>query len=335
MKNQRLAYLFKKHIEKSCTEQERAELAFLLGSAENTEDLKSLIDGEWGNFNEIVVMDQARSESIFEKIISRQEDKKRPAGLARRSFWWVAAAAVALFLIRIIPNDAYVTSPAVSLPLSETIVSGENSRFVVLPDGSKVTLNRETSLTFNTGLSGNTREVILQGEAYFDIAHDTLRPFLVRADAIDITVLGTAFNVKAYESDKNIIVTVNRGKVRVSRERDALATLLPDQQITFDKTKASAHAQQTDAQAAIGWQRKYFIFDDVRMSDAAMELEARFGKKLVFTDENIAHCHFSGTFLREESLEQILQVLCAFNNAHYTIREDIIFIKGEGCQATN
>src|SRR5688572_8298430 len=106
-------------------------------------------------------------------------------------------------------------------------------QFLRLPDGSTVLLNEGSKLEYPITFSGDTREVFLQGEGYFDIQHNPSKPFVVKTANVTTTVLGTAFNVKAFPSEKHITVTVTRGKVKVSKDEKVLGVITHDQQITI------------------------------------------------------------------------------------------------------
>lgn len=329
MTNQRLTDLFRKYTSNSCSPEERKELIALIQQEENAEELEKLLDNEWNEKPEELQLNPTRAEYIFNKVVSNAPQKRKLS--IHRSIWWSAAASILLLIAWGISTRTLQSTNLISKPSTETLVSGNSNRFFILPDGSKVTLNNETQLIIENGLEGKTREVTLKGEAYFDIAEDPSRPFIVHTDSINVTVLGTAFNVKAYHKD-DISVTVNRGKVRVSKLENPLATLLPNQQFVLYKSGKSNFEKQLDANVATQWQHKELIFDDVPMSEAAMVLEARFGKKIIFTNKQVAACHFSSTFLKDEKLEQILEVLCAFNNANYQLKNDEIIIDGSGCE---
>lgn len=145
-------------------------------------------------------------------------EKNHTLPFARHWFWKVAAA----ILILIIPvNYVFFQGETVQeqAPISKQIVkenpTGQKSQ-IHLPDGSSVWLNAESSIVFDQHLFGSTREVTLFGEAYFDVKRDTLSPFVVHIGDLSVAVLGTEFNVSAYNEDSEITIALVHGSVKVN-----------------------------------------------------------------------------------------------------------------------
>ena len=247
--------------------------------------------------------------------------------------WWkgmvAAAAAIAIFF------SLFLGWPTVRgwFGRDELVaMQVTQKRQINLSDGSTVYINAGSEFKYPKSFDGKTREVYLSGEAYFDIRHDASKPFIVRTGKIITTVLGTAFNINALKSSGKIIVTVTRGKVSVSDEKKVLGYITPNEQITYN-TKTSEHIQKTvNASEVVSWQQSDLHFDDMRFADAAKILEQKFGVQIVFANDKIKECRFSGTALDGKNINQILKVLCAFNNATYHYRADqTIVIDGSGC----
>ena len=192
--------------------------------------------------------------------------------------------------------------------------------FIVLPDGSRVILSYGSKLNYASSFVGLAkREVYLTGEAYFDIKHNNLKPFIVHTGKVETTVLGTAFDVKAVPGDKTITVTVTRGRVKVSDDHRLLGIIIPNQQITFDKQRSVSAQSSINAANYVTWTAKDDLyFEDVTFSEAAKVLEDRFKVKILFTDQFIQSKHFTSTFDKSASLDQALKSICEFNDAFYS-----------------
>jgi len=192
--------------------------------------------------------------------------------------------------------------------------------FIVLPDGSRVILSYGSKLNYASSFDGLAkREVYLTGEAYFDIKHDNLKPFIVHTGTVETTVLGTAFDVKAALNDKIITVTVTRGRVKVGDNHRLFGIITPNQQITFDKQKSVSTQNNVNAKNYVVWTAKDDLyFEDVTVSEAAKILEDRFKVKILFTDQFIQSKHFTSTFNKSASLDQTLKSICEFNDAFYS-----------------
>jgi len=242
------------------------------------------------------------------------------------------AASIAVFFIlymawpalydKITPNSL----TTLQVPINQT-------RQIILSDGSRIWVNAGSELKYPQSFDGKIREVFLTGEAYFDIHHDTAKPFIVHTGSLITTVLGTAFNIKALKPAEAVIVTVTRGKVSVANGTQLLGYLTPNRQLTFDKLNQQSFQKVVNANEVIAWQREGEIhFDDITFGEAANQLEQRFKVSISFKTEKVKNCRFSGTALQGKNLEQILKIICAFNNASYYRNQDgNIIVEGQGC----
>ena len=121
--------------------------------------------------------------------------------------------------------------------LTKKFTERKEQRYLLLPDSTQVWLNAASSLEFPDKFKGNKREVFLTGEAFFDVKHADNSPFLIHTKNVTTTVVGTAFNIRAYPDQKMITVSVSRGKVKVSRNDQLIATLTKGQQVKVNNTK--------------------------------------------------------------------------------------------------
>lgn len=192
--------------------------------------------------------------------------------------------------------------------------------FLVLSDGSRVILSYGSKLRYASSFDGLAkREVYLTGEAFFDIKHNNLKPFIVHTGKIQTTVLGTAFDVKAVPGDKTITVTVTRGKVKVSNNDRLLGIIVPNQQITFNRQKSVSTQANIDAKNYTIWTAlDDLYFEDVTFGEAAKVLEDRFKVKILFADQSTQSKHFTSKFNKSASLDQALKSICEFNDAVYS-----------------
>jgi ferric-dicitrate binding protein FerR (iron transport regulator) len=264
---------------------------------------------------------------------SKNTGKVVPMASGRNKWWRVAAAAAAVvFAISI-----YVLSPPVQYnnngELAAVNVPANELKHITLADGSIIRVNEGSKLQYPTSFNGNTREVYLSGEAYFDVAHDPSKPFIIHTGKVITTVLGTAFNIKADEKSQTVIVTVTRGKVRVSDGEKPVAILTPDQQVRFNLLNNEVTKSHVDALSIIAWQNRDLRFDNTTLVEAASILKQQFNVDISFANDKLKDCRFTGSARAGEDLESILKAICAFNNAVYrkTPNGNII-IEGPGCE---
>jgi ferric-dicitrate binding protein FerR (iron transport regulator) len=145
--------------------------------------------------------------------------------------------------------------------------------------------------------------------------------------------LGTAFNVKAYPDQKEITVTVTRGKVKVSNSEKTIGVITPNESIAVNLNNNTYNQKKVNAEKAVEWKKEYLVFDDISMEDAATLIESKYHVNISFANEATRHCRISATFLNNERLEQVLSVVTTIIDANYTIQpNDQVIIKGEGCK---
>jgi ferric-dicitrate binding protein FerR (iron transport regulator) len=232
---------------------------------------------------------------------------------------WMQRFSIAAVLLVLLSTGLYFLNIA---PATKAIIAknepAKSQRLLRLADGSTVIVSAGSKLNYPSSFDGlNKREVFLEGEAYFDIKHDASKPFMIHTDKITTTVLGTAFNIKAWPADADITVTVTRGKVKVDEQQKLLGFITPNEQIVYNKAEGSSSHRVLDAPVQLAWKEQDLLIDDVTVGEAAELLQERFKVKIKITDEQIRTKRFTTTFLKGESLDKILKSLCAFNGAVY------------------
>lgn len=186
---------------------------------------------------------------------------------------------------------------------------------VILPDGSEVWLNAESTIEFPSAFTGAERRVSLKGEAYFKVARNESQPFIVSTDKVAVKVLGTEFNLKNYK-EETLHVSLVKGKVEVLQGEDggAATTLKPGQDAWMDDS-GSMHVREIDTYAVTQWIRGFFYFDDTALVDILRELSRWYNCGVVFNNRSRmeTRLHFSAS--REAELGQTIEnlnKLCKF-----------------------
>ncbi|MFD2286725.1 DUF4974 domain-containing protein [Pedobacter petrophilus] len=342
MEQERSAYLFDKYVSKTCSPAEFKEFMAIVRNADNDTVLNLVMDNFWNQSQEAEVS-QAKADLILNRVLSRKA--KRNQKMPNLSIQWLGWAAAILVICgaTFFFNNKAKTSATITAKTSTkvekhdelvkllTVKTGNEHQKVTLPDGSTVILNNNSSISYPK-VFGRERTVILKGEGYFDIRHDIKRSFTVHTGKLITTVLGTAFNIKAYERDHEISVTVTRGKVSVLDSNAVLAVLTPNQQIVFNKKDKQANLARVVARNTVQWQESDIFFDDTSLDEAAQVLSKRFNTTITVDHKDSKRCRFTATFLKGESLDEILKIICSYNNAQYQTNAGGITIKGEGCE---
>lgn len=183
---------------------------------------------------------------------------------------------------------------------------GEKKQFL-LPDGSAVVLNSCSQLSYPVKfVNCRQREVKLQGEAYFDVAKDAAKPFIVATGYFDVRVLGTAFNVKSYETDDLVAVDVERGKVKVEMQ-GASVQLTAKEQMTVNTLSGDFNKQKNYSEAAV-WRKGWLRFNHTPIRDVVRELERVYNCRIIFSEGQEFNNLISGEH-DNQSLESVLQSL--------------------------
>ncbi|GAB3322138.1 FecR family protein [Larkinella ripae] len=288
----------------------------------------------------------------------RETDSETPVvPLGQRGWWrWTVAASVLLLGIStwfyqnrqptVVPGSyEYLTKTTATLPLTEKVNTGNKAMNILLGDGSVVTLNPNSRLSYPHPFTTHTRTVYLSGEAFFDVVKNPAKPFLIYANRTVTKVLGTSFLVRAYCKEKDVTVMVKTGRVSVYSQNDyekAQQTglrriegvvLTPNQQMTYNLQEHRLVKAVVEKPAALIVNRpsREQEFEDAPVAKVFSSLERTYGVKLLFDEEAMAACLVNVTF-NEENLMERLEVICQTIGASYEVLDGQIVITSKGCQ---
>jgi ferric-dicitrate binding protein FerR (iron transport regulator) len=181
---------------------------------------------------------------------------------------------------------------------------------VILPDSSVATLNRGSTLAYETDYNKNMRKVSLEGEAFFDVRPDAEKAFIVSTDKVEVKVLGTVFNVSAYPENGEVITSLISGSVQLGNgEAEPICHLQPGQSAVYDKETAEIEIDYYDQEYVIGWITGKLLFRKKTFSDICKELEKKFNCTIEVKNEEIHKKLFTGKFLNGETLPEILSII--------------------------
>lgn len=251
---------------------------------------------------------------------------------ARRWTVWRVAASVAVLLGLGWLGYRLAFQPIPAVPPVE-VASGNAPREVTLPDGSRVTLNRASRLRYAAEFGGETRLVVLTGEAFFDVKRNPGKPFVIDARGTEVRVLGTSFNVNA--ATPNVTVTVATGTVRFSgkseKNRRSGVILTKAETATF-RAEADTILKGNRANPnALAYKTRVLLFEATPLSEVVEALNHTYGANLTL-DRALRACPLTATF-DNEPLDTILGVLADTYRLRIVRSADgRIAIEGEGCQ---
>lgn len=231
----------------------------------------------------------------------------------------VLAAAVILFVCMLWSRPSENAAPEIFEIVAER---GQKSS-VTLPDGSRVMINSASTISYTSDYNVKERNVFLSGEAYFDVASNADIPFVVHADKVSVTALGTEFNVKAYAEDPYVVTTLVEGSVRTEAGTQ-YELLTRAQEASYNKEADVLLAYDVkDISRAVPWIRNELLFENESLADIAVTLERMYNVTIVFEDEAAKGYSYTG-LIRNNSLQNVLELISSTSPVGYKMNSGII-----------
>jgi ferric-dicitrate binding protein FerR (iron transport regulator) len=329
---ERLEYLFSRYIHNKTTPDEIKALAALLENPQNEFHLSQWMEDDWKQFVPDIQLRAEHSGALLRDIQSRIHKPSRRTLLFEipQIVWRVAASIVliAVFAAGLLQfgGDLFGLVPVELVTVKNP--AGKRSQ-VVLPDGSTVWLNAESTLTYPRRFQDGKREITLQGEGFFEVVRNEHAPFIIASRNVSVRVLGTSFNVKSYD-DENAEVTVRTGKVEVEASDKRRVQLIADQQISFSAQQGFSPVKQVDADDFMAWRDGVLLFDNKNLKQLTSILERWYGKTIILKNEKLNSCQLVGRH-ENESLDEILLSIQFVLDIEYVTEADTVTIDGPGC----
>ena len=206
-----------------------------------------------------------------------------------------------------------------------TPIGGEYS--LVLSDGTKVFLNADSELKYPVEFSDGKRIVDLKGEAYFEVHKDSLRPFVVRVNGAEVTVLGTSFNVNTYGDDGQIYTTLVNGAVRVSSVKNGQAEVLkPGMQSVMDVQSGQLTVREVDVEPYVAWREGRFVFRAMTLDLIMRQLQRWYDFEVFYQNPELKDYEFRGVIKRDMDLDKVLSVIKVTTNVDFEVKGKVITI---------
>lgn len=288
------------------TEEERAEVEAWIHESEENHQIARQVGMLCLATDTLKMSEQVDTEKALKKV-------KRKIAVRRRVFrweWFQHAAAILFLPVLAALLIEYFGHGDDKVQMLEARTSPGMTAKIVLPDSSVVCLNSNSELRYPSSFRGEeTREVKLQGEAYFDVRRNPDKKFIVSAPGkTQVEVLGTSFNVEAYEEDPEVTVTLVKGKVifdYMSSGESKQISLTPGQKVIFDVKNATAKLDKTSCVVETAWKDGKVIFSNTPLKEALHALEKRYNVKFILNNPRLDGA-FTGTFTNQR-LETILE----------------------------
>ena len=308
--------LFEKYLAGNATAEERESLLRQLHADEQL--------GGWLR-TDIEFAEGGMPEPIRERILNNVYARTQRPLISRRC-WSIAAVMLILIISGAIGwtlfglQNQNLKSQISNNQIRDIIVTtgmGEHSH-VTLPDGTILTLNAQTTVRYN--LADGKRQVSIDGEAYFDVARDPEHPFVVSANGMTVTCLGTSFDVRNYSDESTASVVLRDGKVRVNA-CDADLTMEPGSRVLMDRQTFALSKHTVTPSDYTAWLNGEIKFNNQTLEEIAAELSRNYNIDLVITSDELRQERFNG-YLGRSSLRNILDVLCLASDMSYHVDND-------------
>mgnify|MGYP000215822444 CR=1 FL=1 len=195
---------------------------------------------------------------------------------------------------------------------------------IKLDDGTKVWVNAETKLKYPVTFVGDRREVVLEGEAFFDVAKNE-KPFIVKTSFGDVRVLGTAFGISAYASEPESYTTLVRGKVSVEREGIKPVVILPGEQVVTSKD-GKMIKQQVDVEEFVGWKDGIYVFKEKSLGEIMKTLERWYNISVDFQEKSLVDLPFTGNLKRYDDINVFFDALTRTGDMKYRVEGNQVIL---------
>ena len=273
-----------------------------------------------------------KNEAAYQQVSNRIQSEKRQISIVQptllKLLWNIGKIAAIVFITFFVSYYFFVKQDkSVGFSSIETPI-GHRTK-LTLPDGSVVWLNSGTTLTYPEQFSSKNRTVILDGEARFDVKHIQNKPFIVKTSDYSVTVLGTQFNVFAYNKSAIFETSLLEGSIllKENNNQNYQLKMKPGQQAAFNKATAEKKIyDNVDVNNSTSWQYGLYSFEKVEFGRMLEKLSYYYNKKIIINNPEIAKYECTGKFQDNESLEHILNVIKISKPFNYKVTGENIII---------
>lgn len=304
---------------------------WLMESPENLDAYIELKETWNKQYTKRVPFDESRSLKRLQSATNKKKTFRLP-----KMVWQVAAVLAVLlisgsYLLLQRNSQPVSTAPTPMAMMTKTSGPGEQMR-VTLPDQSVIWLNAESSISYPEKFEGSRREIKLSGEAFFEVTKNPERPFVVHTPNVTTTVLGTSFNIKAFD-DQEATVTVATGKVRVTHptadNKPDEVYLLPNQQAVWSKENGVLQKKNIDAENFYAWKNGTICFNNETLKETMHMLERWYNVSIKVNAANKVDRHYINGKYKDKKLYNILDGLCYIYNLEYEYLNDRTIVINE------
>lgn len=305
MKETRLNHLYHLYVSDQCTAQELEEFFTLLHNHRNDEEITALMGATW---DQTATVPETGLTPNFLPIYTSVESKIVPTRKLIPYRLIAVAASILIIFASLVFFKANLANLIHPVQQQQTMSATGERKQLQLADGTKVWLSPNSKLSYPDKFTNKQRLVSLDGEAFFEVAHDAEHPFIIKTGQVSTTVLGTSFNINAYQQKHTINVTLVSGKVAVALNTKNV-TMLPNQQIIVDKT--TAQLTKIDFPGAASFLHKrlgLYEYQGTALKEVIKDLETQYGIEIQL-DNELTESSFYGNLNMNDPISQTLNKL--------------------------
>jgi ferric-dicitrate binding protein FerR (iron transport regulator) len=321
--------LILKHLKGEATEMEAEALEKWLEESEENQQVFEELKNTWISAEKIqrpVYFDKEQAwQSVQHKI--KHAPLERAGGHKNYRGWLLRAAAV--FIISLFGVWFFYTKQGDSKLLS--VETAAEQKEILLSDGSRIFLNAYSRLDYPETFNQPVRQVHLEGEAFFEVAKDSLHPFAVGNNDFDVEVLGTSFNISAYAQHEVAVLTVVTGKVNFADKDGNSVLLVKDESCVFNRARETLQKSENNNLNFLAWKTKTLTFKDTPFKEVVEALQQYFLIEIEVRDAPILNCRYTGTFNKPD-LNEVLQVLEKTLEIKAELTNKKVVLSGKGCE---
>ena len=310
------------------TEEENRQLMEWFRQCASKEEFFMLFETAWKESTDEMPRDV--QERMYRRLSRELDEKKTKTILLRSRFSWkvwpqiaVACIIIVLGLVNYRMNDKQKQLSTQNF----TVLAEKGQRaFITLPDSTKVWLNSDTKISYPADYGLKERNVTLVGEAYFEVAKNPDKRFIVEAKGMQVEALGTSFNVNAYQNDNKIIASLFSGSVRVSYDRH-VAILKPHESVKVDLLNRSFSRYKDESMQNIAlWRKNEITFDGESLEEITHIMSRLYNTTICIEDESLKKVCYIGT-IRNNNLENFIDIINLTTPVVYENKGDTVFLR--------
>jgi len=256
--------------------------------------------------------------------IRRERNKRKIKKMVAYSISAVAVLAAIFFVNKTVFQDDTLNSPMAATSIR---TGDERMKQVELGDGTKITMNQNTRIEYyESTYNRDKREIWLNGEAFFDVAKDARRPFIIHSGNFSIRVLGTSFNVKSYPNLNQYTVSVRRGKVDVRRGKEHLGTLVKNTELAYDIKANTFEITDKDCSEIDKWTAGKLVLNNADADELTFRMKQYYGIDLKISGKALSGVMINGIYDKTDTPEDVIRSICVLYNIKYTYRDGVITV---------